>query len=141
MALSAASFVVDKSALTRLGDSAVGERLRPMLVRGDLAICGTSMLEFLYSARSASDYEAVLEELRGLTRVPADDPVIDRAIEVQSALARIGQHRGVSLPDLILAAAAEMAGLAVLHYDSDFDRIAEVTGQRCEWVAPRGVVD
>lgn len=141
MALTAAGYLVDKSALSRLGDPSVGARLRPMLVRGDLSICGTSMLEVLYSARAADDYAATLDELQGLARVPVDDVVIDRAIEVQSVLARCGQHRGASLPDLILAAAAERAGLAVLHYDSDFDRIAAVTGQTCEWVVERGEVD
>ncbi len=141
MALTAARYLVDKSALSRLGAPAVGARLRPMLVRGDLSICGTSMLEILYSARSADDHAAILEELRGLARVPVDDEVIDRAIEVQSLLARRGQHRGASLPDLILAAAAERAGLAVLHYDSDFDRITELTRQPCEWVVGRGTVD
>ncbi len=141
MALTAARYLVDKSALSRLGAPDVAARLRPMLVRGDLSICGTSMLEVLYSARSADDYAATLDELQGLARVPVDDAVIDRAIEVQSELARHGQHRGASLPDLILAAAAERAGLAVLHYDSDFERIAAVTGQPCEWVVGRGTVD
>ena len=62
---------------------------------------------------------------------------IERAIEVQSVLARTGQHRGVTIPDLLVAAAAEAAGLQVLHYDADFDRIAAVTGQLTEWVVPR----
>jgi len=35
---------------------------------------------------------------------------------------------------LIIAAAAEHAGLTVLHYDRDFDRIAENTAQPVEWV-------
>lgn len=141
MALSSPEFLVDKSAIARLGVPAVGDRLRPMLVRGDLAVCGTSMLEILYSARSADDYAAVREELEGLSRVPVDDAVIDRALETQSALARTGQHRRASLPDLLLAAAAERAGLTILHYDSDLDRIAGVTAQRSEWIVPRGTVD
>lgn len=53
-------------------------------------------------------------------------------------LARRGQHRGASLPDLLIAAVAERAGLVVLHYDADYDLIARVTGQRMEWVVPRG---
>jgi predicted nucleic acid-binding protein len=55
-------------------------------------------------------------------------------------LARKGQHRGVTIPDLLIAAAAEAAGLTVLHYDSDFDRIAEITGQPVEWIVPPGSV-
>jgi predicted nucleic acid-binding protein len=62
----------------------------------------------------------------------------DRAIEVMGLLARKSQHRGLTVPDLLIAAVAERAGLIVLHYDSDFDRIASVTGQETEWVVPRG---
>jgi hypothetical protein len=29
----------------------------------------------------------------------------------------------------------------VLHYDQDFDKIANLTGQRCEWVVPAGSID
>lgn len=55
-------------------------------------------------------------------------------------LAERSQHRAVTLPDLLIAACAERAGLTVLHYDADFDRIAEVTGQATEWIVPRGSV-
>jgi len=51
------------------------------------------------------------------------------------------QHRGVSIPDLLVAAAAEAAGLVVLHYDADYELIATATGQTVEWVVPRGSVD
>jgi predicted nucleic acid-binding protein len=63
-----------------------------------------------------------------------------RARQVQRMLAAKHQ-RGRKIPDLLVAAAAEGRGLTVLHYDADFDRIAAVTGQRCEWVAPAGSVD
>lgn len=55
-------------------------------------------------------------------------------------LARRGHHRGASIPDLLIAAIAERTGLTVLHYDRDFDLIAAATGQRMEWVVPRGSV-
>jgi hypothetical protein len=63
-----------------------------------------------------------------------------RARQVQRMLANRSQ-RGRKVPDLLVAATAEDAGLIVLHYDADFDRIAAVTGQKCEWVAPSGSVD
>ena len=67
----------------------------------------------------------------------------DRAIEVQMLLTDGGQmlltdgghHRGPSVPDLIVAATAELAGLSVLHLDKDFDLIAEITGQQTERLA------
>jgi predicted nucleic acid-binding protein len=64
---------------------------------------------------------------------------VERALVVQGELATRGMHR-VNLPDLMIAAAAETAGVAVLHYDSDYDTIASVTGQPVEWVAPRGSI-
>ncbi len=59
-----------------------------------------------------------------------------KALQVQSELARTGHHR-LPIPDLIIAAVAEAKGLTVLHYDADYDRIAEVTGQDAEWIVPR----
>jgi predicted nucleic acid-binding protein len=80
--------------------------------------------------------DAVLRLLRG---EPLDDEVLGRAFEVQGVLAERSQHR-LPIPDLVIAAAAESAGLTVLHYDADFERIAEVTGQEQDWVVPRGSV-
>ena len=61
-------------------------------------------------------------------------------MEVQDALAKRSQQRGVKIADLLIAAAAEIADLVVLHYDRDFDRIAEITGQATEWIIPAGSV-
>ncbi len=72
---------------------------------------------------------------------PIDQPVLDRAVAVQDKLAARSQQRGVKLADLLIAAAAEAAGLVVLHYDRDFELIAKVTRQRVEWIVPAGTVD
>jgi predicted nucleic acid-binding protein len=63
-----------------------------------------------------------------------------RALEVQQRLMERGHHRSVKLPDLLVAAIAEAEGLTVVHYDADFDRIAEVTGQPSQWVVEPGTV-
>ena len=65
---------------------------------------------------------------------------VRRARQVQRLLAERHQ-RGRKVPDLLVAAAAEARSLTVLHYDADFDRIAAVTGQMCEWVVPPGSID
>lgn len=94
-----------------------------------------------YSARNPTEYEQLRgERLRAYAWVPLDDDVGLRALDVQRRLARSNQHRTVRLPDLLLAAVAESYGLTMLHYDRDFDRIAEITGQPCEWVVPAGSV-
>lgn len=56
----------------------------------------------------------------------------DRAIEVQQLLADRGQHRAASIPDVVVAATAELAGIVVLHLDKDFELIASITGQAVE---------
>src|ERR1017187_9474470 len=85
-------------------------------------------------ARSGPDLRAALRQ-PPLTAMPVEyqTPVIeDRAVEVLTLLADRGLHRAPSIPDLIIAATAEMAGLTVLHLDKDFEIIAGITGQPCE---------
>lgn len=112
-------------------------RLRPLLEQGLVVTCAIVDLEVLYSARGLADYEGVLEERRSFEDIPITPAIMDRAIDVQHALARTGHHR-LPIPDLVVAAAAEAGGVTLLHYDADFERIAAVTGQRQEWVVPRG---
>lgn len=134
-----ARYLADKSAIVHMKNEAVAERLTPLIVNGEVATCGVVELEVLYSARGERDLVAARAR-RGIAyaRVPMSEADFVRAEVVMVRLAGRGQHRGASLPDLLIAAAAERAGLTVLHYDSDYDLIASVTGQRTEWIAPRG---
>lgn len=135
------TFLADKSALTRRETRPeVREVLEPLLVAGEIATCGIVDLELLYSATSRATYRALSEALRGMPRVPIEEASVKRALEVQAMLAERSQHRAVPLPDLLIAACAERAGLAVLHYDADFDRIAKLTGQAPHWIVPRGSI-
>lgn len=135
------TFLVDKSALARRQTQAsVREALDPLLLEGAVATCGIVDLEILYSARSRGNYRGTAESLHGLPRAPLDEQCVQRALEVQGMLAERSQHRAVPLPDLLIAACAERASLAVLHYDADFERIAKLTGQRTQWIVPRGSV-
>ncbi|MBI1844262.1 MAG: PIN domain nuclease [Actinobacteria bacterium] len=132
-------YLADKSALARLGHKGVAGRLGPLLVEGLVATCPVIDLEVLYSARSLAHYEAILAERRALPCLPLTKEITDRAIDVQHRLARKGQHR-LALPDLLIAAVGEINDLTVVHYDADYDRIAEISGQRVEWVVPRGSI-
>jgi predicted nucleic acid-binding protein len=135
------TFLADKSALARReARPEVRAVLEPLLLAGEIATCGIVNLELLYSATSPATYSALAEALRGMPRVATDDVVVERALEVQAKLAKRSQHRAVPLPDLLIAACAERAGLTVLHYDADYDRIAKLTGQRVQWIVPRGSV-
>jgi predicted nucleic acid-binding protein len=95
-----------------------------------IAACHITALEVCYSARNPADLEALLVGQRALEWLPVSEPAMDRAIEVQRLLAR---HRGNGhrrpIPDLIIAATAELSGAEVLHVDGDYELIAEVTGQ------------
>lgn len=133
------AFLADKSALARMPNAAVRARLEPLLVDGLVATCGIIDLEVGVSAQTAAVHRDLRRERRALPRARIDDDVLDRAFEVQGFLADRGQHR-LPIPDLVIAAAAESAGLTVLHYDADFERIAEVTGLAHDWIVPRGTV-
>lgn len=110
------------------------------LVEGEVATCDMVRLELLYSARNAGEFRALRGELDALADCPIGDEQWKRALEVYEQLAQQGglHHRAVRHPDLLIAAAAEGAGVAVLHYDEDYDRIAAITGQQVRWLAPRG---
>jgi predicted nucleic acid-binding protein len=136
-----AVFLADKSALTRSDTRPqVREVIEPLLLAGRIATCGIVDLELLYSAPSPTTYAELATALQAMPRVPVTDAAVDRALDVQATLAAKSQHRSVSLPDLLVAACAERAGLTLLHYDADYDRIAEITGQPTRWVVPRGSV-
>ncbi len=135
------TFLADKSALTRRDTRPeVRDVLEPLLVAGEIATCGIVDLELLYSANSRATYRSLAEALRGMPRIALEEASVRRALEIQAMLAERSQHRSVPLPDLLVAACAERAGLVVLHYDADFDRIAELSGQEARWIVPRGSV-
>jgi predicted nucleic acid-binding protein len=112
------------------------------LVDGELATCDMVRLELLHSARSATDFAEIREELAALPDCPIDKEQWKRALQVYEQLSAQGgaSQRSVKHPDLLIAAAAEAADVTVLHYDDDYDRIAAITGQRTRWLAPKGTL-
>ena len=132
--------VVDKPVHARIFHPTVKAVLEPLLVEGHLATCAVTNLELLFSARSGAEWDMVREQLQGLPTLPLTPTVCTRAIEVQGMLWHSDMVRAVGIPDLLIAAAAEVAGLSVLHYDPDFDRVAAVTGQESRWVVAAGSV-
>lgn len=138
MALSA-RYLADKSALARFPLPAVGRRLRPLMEEGLIATCAIVDLEVLYSSRNPAEYEAILEERRSLDAAPITPEVMDVAVGLQHELACRGQHR-LAIPDLVISAAARAAGLVVLHYDADFERLAAAGGAPHEWIVPQGTI-
>jgi predicted nucleic acid-binding protein len=129
-----ASWLIDKSALVRLGSSVDAEVWANRIERGLVAITTVTLLEAGFSARSADDLGRALGSAP-LAAMPVEylTPAIeDRTVEVQRLLAERGQHRAPSIPDLLIAAVAELSQRTVLHLDKDFDLIADLTGQPME---------
>jgi predicted nucleic acid-binding protein len=132
--MAVSDWLIDKSALVRLAASPDVAQWAARIERGLVRITTVTRLEVGYSARSGEDLRAGLHN-PPLAAMPVEyqTPVIeDRAVEVLTLLADRGQHRAPSIPDLIIAATAELAGLTILHLDKDFEIIAAITGQPLE---------
>jgi predicted nucleic acid-binding protein len=137
----ALTHLADTSVLTRVAKrDDVRATIRRFMASSSLARSTVSDLEIGASARDADEWDTLLRANRTLVAVDVDPGDVVRAGGVQRALAAAGL-RGRKLPDLLIAAAAERRGLVMLHYDQDFELIADVTGQPHEWVVPRGSID
>lgn len=100
-----------------------------------------TLLEGGYTARSRADHEWTQRSvLQRLQFVDGSSRSERPALEVQQLLMERGHHRSMKLPDLLVGAVAEIEGLTVMHYDADFDRISDVTGQPSQWVVEAGAV-
>ncbi len=128
------AWLIDKSALVRLHAAADSVEWASRIERGLVRISTVTRLEVGYSARTAADHRVLLAE-PPISSMPVEyltPRIEDRALELQLVLAERGQHRAPSIPDLLIAAIAELADLTVLHVDKDFELIAELTGQQVE---------
>ncbi|MDQ6728682.1 MAG: PIN domain-containing protein [Actinomycetota bacterium] len=132
-------YLGDTSALARRDQALVAARLAPLLESGLVARCTPTDLEAGFSSSPAS-HRSMRQERSAWPLVEMTQQTLDRAVAVQDALAERSQQRGAKIADLLIAAAAEAAGLIVLHYDHDFDLIAAITSQPTEWILPAGTV-
>jgi predicted nucleic acid-binding protein len=133
-------YLGDTSALARARRAEVAVRLEPLLEAGLIARCTPTDLEAGFSSTDPTSHRRMREARASWPFVAMDQRALDRAVAVQDALAERSQQGGAKIADLLIAAAAEAAGLVVLHYDRDFDLIAGITGQPMEWIVPAGAV-
>lgn len=135
-------YLADTSAIARISHPRVHAELDRLGRLGLLATCVTVDLEVCFSARSPREYATIAaRRAQGFIDLPLTSAIGERARQVQAMLATRSQHRAAGVFDLLTAAIAEHYGAIVLHYDRDFDHIAEVTGQQTRWIVPRGSVD
>lgn len=128
------AWLIDKSALVRLGSSPDAHEWAGRIERGLVRVSTMTRLEVGFSARSAEDLRRSFDE-PPLVSMPVEylTPAIEgRAVAVQRALADRSEHRAPSIPDLLIAATAELAELILLHLDKDYELIAGLTGQPVE---------
>jgi predicted nucleic acid-binding protein len=139
------TLLLDNSAWARFADPSLDDdrlaEIADALEAGRIATCLPFLLEAGYSARDARDHNRLLADLLALPRCSIDETVEHRALDAQRQLARVGHHR---LPpvDLIVGALADRHGLGVLHYDRDYDLLAEKTDLHFAsvWLAPAGTI-
>lgn len=136
----ALTHLVDTSVLKRLTAPEVRAVVEPLADGGRLGRTTISDLEVGYSARNNREWDQLLAALDVFPLVEIGAEHFTRAKQVQRLLAARSQ-RGRKVPDLLIAAVAEAERLTVVHYDQDFDKIAKVTGQSCQWVIKAGSID
>ncbi|MFI9641074.1 PIN domain-containing protein [Micromonospora sp. NPDC051925] len=141
MTPTAGLYLIDTSAWGRLRQPTVGKRIASILVERLAATCVPLDLE---DGRSARDFrDAMVMRARRaelMIDLPITPAVATRARDLQLAVTARGRHRAASPVDVVVAAAAAEYSATVLHYDRDFDLLAEVGGPRSEWVAPPGTL-
>ena len=132
--------VVDTSAYAQIKHvRSAAERFTNLSARGLVATCSIIFGEVLFSMPDRVSLQTMQATMEGLWYLPLTEWAEARALEVFGGLAEHGKHRACGIGDLQIAAVAEQYAATVLHYDQDFDAIAEVTGQPTEWIVPRGM--
>lgn len=133
-------FLADKSAqeLVRHSEE-VAQLFIALAESNQLAVCEIIALEVVYSVLRRQHAKTLRRQLDAMVWLETTNIAMRRALDVQMRLLDRGQHR-LPIPDLLIAATAEQHGAVVLHYDSDFETIASVTGQPVQWVVPRGTL-
>jgi predicted nucleic acid-binding protein len=136
-----ASHLADTSALARLHRPAIAAVLGPLIEAGLVATCGVIEFELGWATRNGAEFDLVrADRAQGYEWLAIHDEDWHRALDVQAELWRSGRVRAVGFPDLLIAAVAEREQVTLLHYDGDYDLIAEVSRQAMQWVVPRGIV-
>jgi predicted nucleic acid-binding protein len=132
--------LVDTSAWVRIRQPSVADRLSPLLEDGLIATCAMLDMEALRTVNSRPAVAQMNASRAGLRWLSTPDDVWDRALDIQAELSSTGRRTHIPVQDLLIAGVAERHRATVLHYDHDFDTIAEITGQQTEWVVPAGSI-
>jgi len=125
-------YLTDTSVFARLSKPAVAAAFAPLAAQARAGVCAPVAFELGFSARNHRAYLALSAGLFAFPTVPVTDADHRRSLEIQEALSARSRHRALSLVDALVAATAEHRELTILHYEADFELVAEITGQRQE---------
>lgn len=134
--------LADTSVWARKSHPSIRPWFEAAVIAGEIAVCDMVALELLHSASTHPIYERLDDALEAMPWLQMAQPEWARASKVYRELSKRGQaaHRAVKHADLLIAAAAELAGMGLVHYDKDYDLISAVTGQPTRWVRPLGSI-
>lgn len=139
--------LLDTSVWARIRDGrlsgSAAEELYARIERGELAVTEPLVLEMRYSARDAADFSLLAEELAAMPLLALEPGAVRRSLEAQAQLSALaGLSHRVKPIDLLVAGVADQHGAAVVHYDSDYELLAERTDLEFDsvWIAPRGTL-
>ena len=107
---------------------------------GLVLVCDLVILELTRLAPNEGRAREIADRLSVFEAIPMSNALWSQARRTQLALAANGDHRRVPPADLLLASAAEEAGVALVHYDRDYQRIATASALRHQWLAPDGAL-
>jgi predicted nucleic acid-binding protein len=136
-------YLIDTSAAARMtAHPSIRETIESLIDNNVAASCVTLDLEAGYSVREPHDVARVHKQrMARFIPLPITDGIAERARELQGVMAERGLHRAAGAFDLLTAAVAEHYGAILLHYDADFQHIADVGALRQKWIVPRGSID
>ncbi len=133
--------LADTSAWTnRHKDPRVQADFDARVLSREIATCPMVTMELLWTTRTPREFGELWEDLAALPQIAMEGPTWQRAVEVWQALVDDGRQREVRHQDLLIAAAAELAGVPLCHYDRHFEVVAEVTRQPERAIAPLGTL-
>lgn len=118
----------------------LAEWFNTQVADGLVLVCDVVILELVRLTPNEPRAKDVAERLRAFESVSASPGVWARVRELQLALAANGDHRRVPPVDLLIGVTAEQAGVPLVHYDRDYERLARVSALQHRWLVPDGAL-
>ncbi len=131
--------LIDTSAWARAHHPEVRAPWREALLSRRLRLSPAVRLEILLSARDGEAFDVLDERLAAIGPAPLTPSVVEAAAGAMRTLAhRSAGAQRLPIVDYLVAAAAQELGAAVIHYDRDYDTLAELLEFESVWLAPPG---